>query len=240
MCGTLGYDWIARPFLANLHKIQPMFLMHCNGTDRGRNVPTIPQDEVSSLLYSGLYLSTSGKVGVNSLPAVVQAPGPQESQCSNGRALVPYRPCRWVTDYRKVMLQSMTDGEDGRATRALAWWGLCANNMNLGWLKEGFSGGRGQTSEETCFQTSTWKYAISETWRFADDVLVSKGWTGTATWGIHGNAVCSSTSISSSEEDDRAPPMPMRRACIVSSIRWFPSNNTRRTCQSDSALLHPN
>jgi hypothetical protein len=66
----------------------------------------------------------------------------------------------------------------------------------LGWLKEGLSGSRGQTSVLTCFRISARKYAISETCGFAVEVLVSKSRAGTAAWG-YGNAVCSATSMSS-------------------------------------------
>jgi hypothetical protein len=59
--------------------------------------------------------------------------------------------------------QSMTDGEGGRAAKALAErrgsFGLgrarAPNDINLGWLKEGLSDGRGQTSVLTCFRIST-------------------------------------------------------------------------------------
>jgi hypothetical protein len=55
------------------------------------------------------------------------------------------------TVLQSILQQSMTDGEGGRVVNALAErWGssglgrACApNNMNLGWLKEGLSGGRG-------------------------------------------------------------------------------------------------
>jgi hypothetical protein len=147
----------------------------------------------------------AGKVGVNNMPAIVQAPGPQESNVVMDVRWCPTDP---VAESRTVLqsnlLQSTTDGEGGRAKRALAERrgssGACApNNINFGWLKEGLSSGRGWTSDETGFQTSARKYAISESWRLAD-VLVTKGWTGTDTWEEHGSSVCSITSISSMDD----------------------------------------
>jgi hypothetical protein len=113
-----------------------------------------------------------------------------------------------LTVLQSNLQQSTTDGEGGRAAKALAerrgssgFGGARApNNKNLRWLKEGLSGGRGQTSVLTCFRISARKYAISETCGFAVEVLVSKtkSRAGTAAWG---NAVCSATSMSSKEEN---------------------------------------
>jgi hypothetical protein len=137
--------------------------------DEGRNVPTAGRS-IKSVVFR-LDLSTNGNAG--SLPGVVQAPGPQESNV----VVMDVRLCPTdpVAESRTVLQsnlqQSMTDGEGGRAVNALAerrgssgLGGACAtNNINLGWLKEGLSGSRGQTSGATCFRRSSRKYAISET-----------------------------------------------------------------------------
>jgi hypothetical protein len=114
-----------------------------------------------------------------------------------------------LTVLQSKLQQSMTDGEGGRAAKAIAerrgssglGGARAPNNINLGWLKEGLSSGRGQTSVLTRFRISAQKYAISETCGFAVEVLVSKSRAGTAAWGL-GDAVCSTTSISSKEERD--------------------------------------
>jgi hypothetical protein len=107
---------------------------------------SLPQDEVSSLKYSGLHLSTAGRLGVNSLPGVVQAPGLQESNVVMDERWCPADPvAESPTVLQSNLPQSTTDGEGGRAAKALVETrgssGLdgarAPNNKNLGWLKEG-------------------------------------------------------------------------------------------------------
>jgi hypothetical protein len=86
--------------------------------------------------------------GHNNLPGVVQAPGQQESNIVMDECWCPADP---IVESRTVsqrsLLQSVTDGEGGRATKTLAerrgsssLGRACApNNMNLGWLRDGLS-----------------------------------------------------------------------------------------------------